>query len=180
MADEKHLIAEVEAAGASNAAVIAVADIPFRPEFREACAVNSCGQYGRCWMCPPDVGDIHILIDRAKGYSRALVYQTIHPLEDSYDFEGMTEAGRLHNQLAGQLDELVRSELTGFLHLAAGSCRVCDTCSKIENEPCRFPEKAKASLESYGIAVSELAALCGLKYINGQDTVTFFGAVLFN
>ena len=29
------------------------------------------------------------------------------------------------------------------------------------------------------VAVSELAPLCGMKYINGENTVTFFGAVLF-
>lgn len=29
------------------------------------------------------------------------------------------------------------------------------------------------------MAVSELAASCGMKYINGQNTVTYFGAVLF-
>ena len=27
--------------------------------------------------------------------------------------------------------------------------------------------------------VSRLAELAGMKYINGQDTVTYFGAVLF-
>ena len=36
-----------------------------------------------------------------------------------------------------------------------------------------------ASLETYGIAVSELAALAGMNYINGSDTVTYFGAVLY-
>jgi hypothetical protein len=36
------------------------------------------------------------------------------------------------------------------------------------------------SLEAYGINVSELAKSAGMKYINGQDTVTYFGAVLFS
>ena len=35
------------------------------------------------------------------------------------------------------------------------------------------------SLEAYGIHVSKMAEAAGMKYINGQDTVTYFGAVLF-
>jgi hypothetical protein len=36
------------------------------------------------------------------------------------------------------------------------------------------------SLEAYGVNVSGLASVAGMKYINGQDTVTYFGAVLFS
>ena len=31
--------------------------------------------------------------------------------------------------------------------------------------------------KTYGVAVSELAASCGMNYINGKDTVTYFGAL---
>lgn len=44
--------------------------------------------------------------------------------------------------------------------------------------PARRPWLACPSLESYGIQVSELAARCGMKYINGASTITYFGAVL--
>ncbi|MBM3710008.1 MAG: DUF2284 domain-containing protein, partial [Actinobacteria bacterium] len=36
------------------------------------------------------------------------------------------------------------------------------------------------SLEAYCMNVSTLAELCNMKYINGQNTVTYFGAFLFN
>jgi hypothetical protein len=39
---------------------------------------------------------------------------------------------------------------------------------------------AVASLETYGVNVSKLAPAAGMKYVNGQDTVTYFGAVLFD
>ena len=45
-------------------------------------------------------------------------------------------------------------------------------------EPCRFPEKAIGSLEAYGVNVSLLAQTAGMRYINGQNTVTYFGAIL--
>jgi predicted metal-binding protein len=64
--------------------------------------------------------------------------------------------------------------------LGAGGCRVCPVCAKKTDEPCRHPELAMSSLETYGINVSKLAASAGMKYINGKDTVTYFGAVLFD
>ena len=46
-----------------------------------------------------DAGDIDALMNEAQSYQKALVYQTVGKLEDSYDFEGMMEAARLHNEL---------------------------------------------------------------------------------
>lgn len=167
--------------GAFRAAVVPVEKIEFEPAFRKLCESNACGMYGRSWMCPPHVGPVEELIARARRYRRALVYQTVDALEDSYDFEGMMAAGQRMNELARK----VRGGLPGLfgqnaLYLGAGGCRVCPMCAEQEGKPCRFPEKALASLEAYGVNVSRLAELAGMKYINGQDTVTYFGAVLFD
>ena len=116
-----------------------------------------------------------------KTYSYALVYQTVSDLEDSYDFEGMMEAGINHNKLMITLREKLNSEnFPRVLHLGAGGCRMCEVCAKRTNEPCRYPDLAVASLETYGINVSKLAPAAGMKYINGKDTVTYFGALLFD
>ena len=66
-----------------------------------------------------------------------------------------------------------------ILCLGAGGCRICPRCAKQTNEPCRHPDRATPSLEAYGVNVSTLAKTAGMKYINGQNTVTYFGAVLF-
>ncbi|HJB89879.1 MAG TPA: DUF2284 domain-containing protein [Candidatus Eisenbergiella merdigallinarum] len=166
--------------GAHRAEVMEASRVSLDASFRELCKANSCGNYGKNYMCPPDIGDIHSLMDEIRTYDAVLVYQTVGQLEDSYDFEGMMEAGRLHNGLAQKL----REETQGFpkeriLHLAAGGCRVCETCGKRTGEPCRFPGKAIGSLEAYGINVSLLAKESGMKYINGADTVTYFGAIFF-
>ena len=49
------------------------------------------------------------------------------------------------------------------MNLGSGGCRVCEVCAKREDVPCRFPDKAMSSLETYGVNVSELAAPCGSK-----------------
>ena len=167
--------------GALKAAVVPVSDVRFEAVFRDMCKSNACGKYGRCWTCPPDIGTIDQLMEDAKSYSHILVYQTVGILEDSFDFEGMMEAGNKHNQLAQDVLKWSKSlPLARSLALGAGGCRVCSVCARETNEPCRHPDLAMSSLEAYGIAVSELAKTCGMKYINGPDTVTYFGCLFFD
>ena len=167
--------------GAYRANVIKAEDIVTDRVFRDICASNSCGMYGRCYMCPPDVGDVEELMAKINEYDYALVYQTVTELEDSFDYEGMVEAKKRTYPLSQRLRRVFADmNITKVLHLGAGGCGVCATCAKRTNEPCRFPDKAMPSLEAYGINVSELAKSAGMKYINGQNTVTYFGAVLFS
>ena len=81
-------------AGADRASVIDARLIKTNSTFRDICASNACGMYGKCYMCPPDVGEIDELREKIKRYDHALVYQKVFKLEDSFDFEGMTEAKR--------------------------------------------------------------------------------------
>ena len=166
--------------GAAKAVIIPQEQIVTSAAFREICAGNGCGMYGKCWMCPPDAGNIDTLIAEVRKYSHGLWYQTIGNLEDSFDFEGMIEAGRLHVLVSQKIQENVKKLLpAGLLHLSCGGCRLCERCAKLDNEPCRMPEKALSSLEAYGIDVYQTTKDTDLKYINGADTVTYFGIVLF-
>ena len=186
MAEKKQLLFEMLAAaplslGAYKASVMETKDIVLDRAFRDMCASNACGVYGKCWMCPPDVGDIEVLMQEVGQYDYALVYQTVTELEDSYDFEGMIEAKKKSYPLAQGLRKTFDDpKFAKVLHLGAGGCGVCKVCAKRTSEPCRYPERAMPSLEAYGINVSALAKSAGMKYINGQDTVTYFGAVLIS
>lgn len=167
-------------AGASKAAVIDAERVPFDKGLRAYCEANLCGSYGKNWACPPAVGEADALIERAKSFDKALVYQTISPLEDSFDLEGMAEAADRHGRVSAAIQRALDGRLPGAsLMLTAGGCTLCPVCAKLEDQPCRFPDKALSSLEAYCINVSTLAPRCGMKYINGADTVTYFGAVLF-
>lgn len=180
MTDVQKLTDTARALGADNTAFVAVAEIPFRREFRAACAQNACGKYGTCWMCPPDVGDIDEMIANAKSRQSAFIFQTVSRLEDSFDVEGMQLAAQKHNELLHLLAQEAQRILTDPIKLGAGACQVCARCAKNDNIPCLSPEKAVASLEAYGIDVPELAALCGMRYTNGPNTATFFGGFLFS
>lgn len=175
---QDELLKQVLALGATNAGLVKVEEIEFEPSFRAMCESNACGMYGKSWMCPPYVGEYQDLIEQAKRYDTALVYQIIGTLEDSYDFEGMMETGKRMNLLTDSIRSYLQDQ-SDILLLGAGGCRICPKCAKQDDQPCRFPDKALASLEAYCINVSKLAPMAGMKYINGQNTVTYFGAVFF-
>jgi len=183
MRDELFAALESEAKnqGADRAAVIDTDEIVLDARFRGMCEMNSCGVYGKCWMCPPDAGDIDVLMQRVRDYRYALVFQMIFPLEDSFDIEGMWEAKEKHHRLCqGVRDACKEMKMVKLLMLGAGKCGVCKDCAKLEEKPCRFPHLAYSSLEAYGIDVTKLARSAGMKYTNGANTVTYFGVVLFS
>ncbi len=165
--------------GAAKAAYLKAEDVVLSAAFRDICARNSCGCYGRCWMCPPDIGAIETLMAQVRQYEHAVLYQTISELEDSYDYEGMTEAGFRHAQVSQRLEDAVKPLLNNRLHLSCGGCRLCERCAKADGLPCRHPDRALPPMEGYGIDVYQTTKPTMLKYINGQNTVTFFGIVLY-
>lgn len=175
----EELMALALACGADKAAVIRGEDVVLSASFRDICRGNGCGMYGRCWMCPPDIGEIGELMARVRTCRHGLLYQTIHPIEDSYDFEGMMEAGKKHAQVSQRLNDAVKPRLEACLHLSCGGCRLCERCARQDGELCRMPDKALPSMEGYGIDVYQTTRPTALKYINGLNTVTYFGIVLF-
>lgn len=177
----KTLIDKPLSLGAYKASVIAAKDISLDRSFRDMCAANTCGMYGKCYMCPPDVGDIDEMMNDIQGYEYALVYQTVSELEDSFDYDGMVSAKKNFRRVSQELRKTIDdAKFEKVLHLSVGGCGVCEICAKQTGAECRYPELAMASLEAYGINVTLLASAANMKYVNGQNTVTYFGAVLFS
>lgn len=177
--DKEQMISYCMELGCHAAAVLPVSEIPFDPGLREYCRKNTCRMYGTNYGCPPLAGGEYELIKRAKGYGEILVFQAVFGLEDSFDFEGMVEAGKKHEQTAEAIFAGIRKAYPDGICLTAGGCKICEVCAAGTGEACRFPQRSLSSLEAYCINVSELSAKCGMKYINGVNTVTYFGGVLF-
>lgn len=179
--DEQHLIKTALEYGADNAAVVKTESIVLNPDFRAMCEANQCGLFGRCYMCPPDAGPIEELMARVRKYEKGLLYQTVSPLEDSFDFDGMAAARKNLTRLSQRLQKAFRTLLLGkTLHLSAGGCGLCESCAKEIEKPCRYPDLALSSLECYGVDVYNTARNAGMKYNNGTNTVTYFGIVLYS
>ncbi len=173
------IIEDLKKLGFDNTALIETQKIEFEPSLIDLCKMNSCGNYGKNYTCPPFVGKTEELIQKAKNYKNALVFQKIYKLEDSFDIEGMGEAKRNFKELINAVYNICEKKISNYQILSAGGCSNCEECGAKTGIPCRFPKKAFPSLESYSINVSKLAKNCNMNYINGACTVTYFGAVLY-
>lgn len=174
----KELLDFFETLGLNQFGLIDIDKINFSDEVRKMCAANSCGKYGTNWMCPPGVGEVADLKVKCLKYKYAMMFNYVSQLEDSFDFEGMVAGGQRFSAVCDQIRSWMQVQGMDFLILGAGGCSFCPTCT-YPDAPCRLPDKAMPSVESYGIFVAELAPIVGFKYINGQNTVTNFGIVFF-
>ena len=152
--------------------------IPFSESVVEACRANRCGMYGKTWTCPPGVGELSELEKKIKSYPRAFVFSCKYDLEDSFDFEGMTEGNKKAKKVLSGILSSLKADGIPYLALGCEGCRLCETCT-YPDAPCRHPDLATPSVEACGINVVELSRNIGIKYNNGPNTVTYFCIVLF-
>lgn len=154
-------------------------EIIFDEETRKFCEQNACRNYGKTWACPPAIGTFDECKDQCLGYTHMFVFSAKYDLEDSLDWDSIEDALKNFPHVCDRLNDAIRDTLTDYLILSNEGCSRCATCT-YPDSACRFPEKLYQSLEGQGILVNKLAEAAGINYINGQNTVTFFGAVLFN
>lgn len=165
--------------GFTNAKVVAVSQLTFDPDLRVYCEENTCGNYQRNHACPPDCGSQAEMKARTDKYSRALVLQTVQPVESVMDSAQTKTARKAHNMLSGELMDLFQKEGIPGLRVMAGPCTYCGECSKIKDEPCRFPDKIASCLSAYCIDAGAMAETCGMPYWCGNEDVPFFSIYFF-
>lgn len=166
-----------EEAGFTAWAPLDVSTIELKTEVRDMCAVNSCGQYGKRWSCPPGCGTLEECTDRLKGYTQGILVQTYGDIEDGFDFEAMMEIEADHKEHFTEMYATLRDQAGEVLALGAGCCTACAKCTYPE-EPCRFPEKMVSSMEAYGMLVLEICRRNGLTYYYGADKMAYTSCFL--
>ena len=165
--------------GLTQWGMIKTAELRFYPQIRQICEGNSCRGYGRTWACPPAVGTLEECTNRVLQYENMLLFSQKFELEDSFDFESMEHSMKTFKVTVDRFAEAVKEHMDDALILSNEGCGRCKDCT-YPDAPCRFPDKLYPSIEGFGFIVSELAQQAGIKYNNGPNTVTFFGAVLYN
>ena len=155
------------------------ASIVFSDEVRGLCEQNMCGNYGKSWTCPPALDSLDTLKSRVAPYPSFLVFNKVYALEDSFDWEGMVSSIKDFQAGIVKLRKAVRVMDPGFdfMVLGAGACSLCESCTYGEGKPCRNPDDAIFSVESFGIDATALMTANGLKYNNGPNTVTYVGGL---
>lgn len=176
MADLKELLTQ---AGVFQCGVIDTKDVEFSTDVRKMCETNRCRKYGATWACPPAVGTVDECRERVRNYENMMLFSGKYELEDSLDYHGMMAAMKDFGAVVKQVDDEVRPVISDYVLLGNEGCGNCERCT-YPDAPCRFPDRAHVALEGYGIWVSQVARQAGINYINGKNTVTYFGALLYN
>lgn len=177
MKTAQEIIEAVLALGYTQAGFLPKEKRVLMPEVIGMCEKNTCRRYGSNWACPPANGTLEECEKRLAGYENMLLYSKKYDLEDSLDYEAMIDGAKHFRQMADGLHELAAKELGSFLILTNGGCGRCEKCAY--PAPCRFPGKLHPSLEGMGFMVSSIAKDAGINYINGKNTITYFGALLW-
>ena len=153
-------------------AILPVTALVFSPALLESCKTNVCGYYNKSWVCPPACESVEEQKKKIFSHKNLLVFTTMHALEDSFDYDGMSKGRELHSLLTLELKKILNTSVYG-----AGNCPICKTCAF--PSPCIHPEKRIGSVEAVGIDVTSLSKAAGIAYNNGQNTVTFFSIAVF-
>jgi len=177
----KEILIEAVRKFAFQYAIVPASVMIFSPDVIKACETNVCGNYNKYWTCPPALGSLETNKEIITAFSYALVWTSKSKLEDTFDFEGMMSAKDIHNTHTAKMHE--RFGKTNPVY-GAGNCTVCEIATGDKTcaypEPCRFPDKIYPSIEAAGINVIELSRSAGLRYNNGENTVTYFSMILFD
>lgn len=169
---------EITEIGIYQFGIISTTEIIFEQEIRKMCENNVCRLYGKTWACPPAVGTVEECRQRCCRYTRAMVFNAVYPLENSFDYEGMMRGHSAFKNLCDRLYAAIKPQMQSFLILSNEGCKRCKNCT-YPSAKCRYSEMLFPSLEGFGINVAKLAETANLKYINGDNTVTYFGMLLF-
>lgn len=159
------------------AAPMDITTLKFLPEVREMCAADKCHSYARNWTCPPACGDISTILDKVTTYKYGVLVQTVGSLEDSFDFESMTDTLEKHRSQFEMMITRLRPDHPDMLPMSAGACTKCESCT-YPGEPCRFPELAYPSMEAYGLWVSQVCTDNNTAYNYGPLTVSYTSCFL--
>lgn len=175
--DLEKLVALGKECGFSHVAFLDVDTVKLIPEVRAMCEANTCRMYGKNWACPPGVGALEECESRIRQYKKGIIVQTVGELEDAMDGEGMMEAEENHKEHFDMMQEKLYEMYPDMLAVGAGTCTRCKKCT-YPDQPCRFPKKRFASMESYGMLVSEVCKANNLPYYYGPNTIAYTSCFL--
>ena len=177
MLDYDALIKQGLSFGFSHVAPLDAATIELMPQVREMCEKNTCGRYGKNWKCPPGVDALEKCEETIRRYKRGIIVQTVGELEDELDGETMMETQQLHMEHFETMRQALETQYPGMLPCGAGTCTKCSSCT-YPDAPCRFPEHSFASMEAYGMLVTQVCQANNLPYYYGPCTIAYTSCFL--
>jgi len=189
--------------GATNAVSFNAKSVVVDERVRLKCCVPVCDDYGLNLMCPPNVMNVQEFREVLTKYNRAILIQieTPIPAEMKEEIQKADDVAALYksdrfldsykkyfNPIKLKLHRIVHKvESQAFalgyrfaVGFIAGSCKLCAECVSINShEPCRYPFRARPSMEAVGIDVFKTAENAGLPFdIPPREKTTWNGLIL--
>lgn len=162
------LINQAMIMGATDAALIASAEIRIEPELAALCSGNPpCENLGKAPSCPPHVKGPEAFIKWRDQSPYTIVLRIDVPSEVMFS-EGWREVMRLLQENLATLEQAAME--MGYPRskaFAGGSCKNvwcqdhADCRVLSENGPCRYPDTARPSMSGFGINVTQLMESAG-------------------
>lgn len=165
--------------GADEAQVVEVSKIPVEDAVAFKCRVPRCFGYNNCAQCPPHAPKPAEIRQLLNSYRHGLLFvRRVSPelLKRDRNDKERKAAFMSILDIVGKLESAAFYDghylAVGF---SAGSCfsSLCDPnlgCQVLKGEKCRFPLKARPSMEAVGMDVYRLIAAAGWDiYPFGRD-----------
>ena len=169
-ADLEHYCQMALDLGASAAVTIPASDVIIDERVRLKCFAPRCLRAGETPNCPPYAPDLDLVRGAMSRFSWAVLFKCdVAPIEDYVPGSGRTKADKrrtlsFHRKGSEVVCALERHAYKDGYHLAigfgGGSCKdyLCDglPCQFLDSGRCRFPQRARPSMEAVGMDVLSL------------------------
>lgn len=147
---------------------------------RTLCQNNKCGSYANNYMCPPYVGSLEEIGIKLSKFKSGLLLQYTKSMDVRNDKEGLDRTKIDFHYKILQIEAFLREKgIKEIWGMTGGSCRLCDICKAVTDEPCPLPDKARTSMEALGIGVLTLLDKLGLDKGFHKDRITWSGCILY-
>jgi len=168
--------------GTSQVEVIPAQWVQVDERVRLKCLVPRCFNYGQCVYCPPYSPEPEFMRQAFSRFRWAVLLRNyVVPVEDYADISRYQSHALKHGRKTSEI--VAKIEIMAFadgyylaVGFSSGSCRdsLCGStlCQVLDSGRCRFPFRARPSMEAVGIDVFGLATKIGWEMYpiyNGVD-----------
>lgn len=169
------IIQAIEETGFDEYREIKAEDIIFSNDVFKSCAQNICGNYGQNHSCPPLSGDMEENKERFLKYENAIIINKVKFLGNYYEL--MKQSGEEVNAMLNEVRKKLKDE--PVMIAGPGGCDICAECAAKTNEPCRFPDQKRYSMEGSGMDIVSMSRKLNMTYNGGDKKVGYFMVVLY-
>lgn len=126
----------------------------------ESCKL--CPNYGKVWSCPPNTPEPACYLEPYRSVFLIAV-KVKYSDEVRQEFKSQEQVENVRQESYERVKKAVLCRLLekekdypGSKTLGAGRCILCEHCSREEGKPCRYPEKRRYSITSFGFDFSKM------------------------